>query len=84
MIMIRFKLICSLRIWPQGGSLTSFQCWTVGTIFTSGRSQLFSPDNLRLMAVAEAVESKFFKACHKSVDQSKLVILILDLKTAVH
>ena len=31
------------------------QCWTVGTIFTFGRSRMFGPEKLRPLAVAEAI-----------------------------
>ena len=32
-------------------SLFMFQCWTVGSIFTFGRSRMFGPEKLRPLAV---------------------------------
>ena len=31
-----------------------YQCWTVGAIFTLGRSRMFGPDKLRLLAVGRS------------------------------
>ena len=46
------------------------QCWTVGTIFTFGRSRMFSPEKLWPLAVGRSRSRriKYVKKCHKSFD----------------
>ena len=44
------------------------QCWTVGTIFTFGRSRMFGPDKLRPLAVGH---SRRFKMC---LDQQTFIL----------
>ena len=43
------------------------QCWTVGPIFTFGRSRMFGPDKLRPSAVGPSrMIKKISNMCHKS------------------
>ena len=60
-----------------------FQCWTVGAIFTFGRSRMFGPDKLRPLAVGRSRSR--MKVFHKQSNiESNIMDLILDLKTNVH
>ena len=48
------------------------QCWTVGTIFTFGRSRMFGTDKLRPLAIGHSRSHRIKKMeniCHKSFDQ---------------
>ena len=42
-----------------------FQCWTVGAIFTFGRSRMFGPEKLRSLAVG----------CSRSVNNCKICVI---------
>ena len=48
------------------------QCWTVGAIFTFGRSRMFGPEKLRPSAVDRSRSrrlKKMYNICHKTFDQ---------------
>ena len=47
-------------------ALHIFQCWTVGAIFTFGRSRMFGPEKLRPLAVGRSRSRRIkkCKTCH--------------------
>ena len=49
-------------------SYCPYQCWTVGAIFTFGRSRMFGPEKLRPLAVGRSRSRRLKKKeniCHK-------------------
>ena len=54
----------------------TWQCWTVGEIFTFGRSGMFGHDKLQPSAVgcSRSRRIKKHKTCHKSFDQQSFQI----------
>ena len=51
---------------PSGGFVSLLQCWTVGPIFTFGRSRMFGPEKLRPLAVDRS-RSRRIKNCKTCV-----------------
>ena len=54
LLFVTATLAESFYYFNYGLSIITSQCWTVGTIFAFGRSQMFGPDKLRPLAVGRS------------------------------